>query len=131
MMRAHARAARTPPRARVFEEFLPTHQARRVACGLRPPDAMDRDRFRASPAVRASVSPDGLVLLDVKGGLVLASNSTGARIWQLIEQRCTRAEIVRQLVADYEIQFDCAERDVAAFVAALAARGLVTAEPPC
>lgn len=81
--------------------------------------------------MRASVSPDGLVLLDVAGGLVLASNPTGARIWQLIEQRRTRAEIVSQLAADYEIQPECARRDVMAFVAALVARGLVTEEPPC
>jgi hypothetical protein len=92
---------------------------------------MERDRFRASPAVRASISSDGLVLLDVRGGLVLASNPTGARIWQLIEERRTRAEIVGQLVADYEIQIECAQRDVSAFVAALVARGLVTEEPAC
>jgi hypothetical protein len=102
-----------------------------VALEARGANDMERDRFRASPAVRASVSPDGLVLLDVKGGLVLASNPVGARIWQLIEQRCTRAEIIRQIVADYGIQIERAHRDVMAFVAALVARGLVTEEPPC
>ena len=90
---------------------------------------MNADRFRASPAVRASVSTDGLVLLDVEGGLVLASNPVGARIWQLIEQQHTRSEIARQLVEDYDIPADRADRDVVAFVAALAARGLVTEEP--
>jgi hypothetical protein len=102
-----------------------------VALEARGANDMERDRFRASPAVRASVSADGLVLLDVKGGLVLASNPVGARIWQLIEQQRTRAEIVRQLVADYEIQVECAHRDVGTFVAALVARGLVTEEPEC
>ena len=92
---------------------------------------MNADRFRASRAVRASVSTDGLVLLDVDGGLVLASNPVGARIWQLIEQQHTRTEIARQLVEDYGIPADRADRDVAAFVAALAARGLVTEEPSC
>jgi len=90
---------------------------------------MNADRFRASPAVRASVSTDGLVLLDVQGGLVLASNPVGARIWQLIEQQHTRSEIARQLVEDYDIPADRADRDVVASVAALAARGLVTEEP--
>jgi Coenzyme PQQ synthesis protein D (PqqD) len=92
---------------------------------------MDSVRFRASAAVRASVSPDGLVLLDVSGGLVLASNPVGARIWELIGQRCTRPEIARQLAADYEISLERAHRDVDAFAAALLARGLVAPEPSC
>jgi Coenzyme PQQ synthesis protein D (PqqD) len=92
---------------------------------------MDSDRFRASPAVRASVSDDGLVLLDVRRGLVLASNPIGARIWQLIEERRTTAEIARQLVDDYRVPSDRARRDVSTFIAALVGRGLLTAEAPC
>jgi len=92
---------------------------------------MERDRFRVSPAVRASVSDDGLVLLDVQGGLLLASNLVGARIWQLLEQRRTRLEIARQLAEDYEVSVDDAHRDVVAFVGALTARGLVSEEPTC
>jgi hypothetical protein len=92
---------------------------------------MNSLRFRASAAVRASVSADGLVLLDVQGGLVLASNPIGARIWQLIEQQRTPPEIARQLVADYEISLERARRDVEAFAAALLVRGLVRAESSC
>jgi hypothetical protein len=90
--------------------------------------SIDRDRFRPSLAVTASISDDGLVLLDMKGGLVLASNVIGARIWQLLEERRSRADIARQLAGEYAIAIDRAERDVAAFVAALMARGLVTVE---
>jgi hypothetical protein len=78
--------------------------------------------------VTASISDDGLVLLDTKGGLVLASNVIGARIWQLLEERRSRADIARQLAAEYAIAFDRAEGDVAAFIAALMTRGLVTVE---
>lgn len=92
---------------------------------------MDGHRFRASPAVRASVSSDGLVLLDVRGGLVLACNPVGARIWELIEQGRTRAEIARQLVEDYEVMPERAHRDVVAFVAALVARGLLAEDTSC
>src|SRR5436309_2801754 len=52
---------------------------------------MERHRFRTSPAVRASVSADGLVLLDVHHGLLLASIPIGARIWQLSVQRSVGA----------------------------------------
>ena len=86
---------------------------------------MLQDRFRPSPAARASISGDGLVLLDVNGGLVLSSNQIGARIWQLIEQARTAPEIARQLVEDYDVPTDRADRDVASFVAALVAHGLV------
>ena len=89
---------------------------------------MHDTRFRPSPTVRASISSDGLVLLDLDGGLVLSSNVVGGRIWQLIEQQRTPHEIARQLAAEYSIADDHARQDVAAFVAALAARGLVTRE---
>jgi hypothetical protein len=92
---------------------------------------MDGLCFRASPAVRASISADGLVLLDVHGGLVLASNPVGARIWQLMQQRRTSREVARQLADEYDIPLERAERDAAAFVASLAARGLITEEPSC
>jgi hypothetical protein len=92
---------------------------------------MDATCFRASSFVRASVSPDGLVLLDVDGGLVLASNPIGARIWQFIEQRCTRVEIAQRLAADYDIPIERAHRDVRGFIDALTMRGLVREEPLC
>jgi hypothetical protein len=92
---------------------------------------MPSDRFRTSPAVRASVSADGLVLLDVQGGLVLASNPIGARIWELIDQQRTSPEIARQFALDYDIPIERAHGDVGAFIDALAMRGLVIEEPPC
>jgi hypothetical protein len=81
--------------------------------------------------VRASISADGLVLLDVDGGVVLASNPIGAQIWRLIEQRRTRVEIASQLAIDYRIPLERARDDVGAFVGALTARDLVIEEPSC
>jgi hypothetical protein len=92
---------------------------------------MDTTRFRTSPLVRASISADGLVLLDVGGGVVLASNAIGARIWQLIEERCTSGDIARRLAADYGIPLERAHGDVGGFIASLTTRGLVTEEPTC
>ncbi|MBI2220412.1 MAG: PqqD family protein [Acidobacteria bacterium] len=86
---------------------------------------MHADRLRPSPAVRASISTDGLVLLDASGGFVWSSNQVGARIWQLIEQRRSGAEIALQLAGDYGIAHERARGDVAAFVAALVERGLL------
>ena len=92
---------------------------------------MHQPRFRPSSAVRASVSSDGLVLLDVNGGLVLASNSIGARIWQLLDEQRTPIDIARHLADEYGVSVDRAGEDVAAFLDALAERGLVTDCSPC
>jgi hypothetical protein len=83
---------------------------------------------RVSHSVRAATSEDGLILLDVAAGVLFAANPVGARIWQLLEQRCSCEEIVRQLTLDYEVTHERAHTDVAAFVDALRSRGLVTGE---
>ena len=85
-------------------------------------------RFQIADAVRASISSDGLVILDVHGGVVLASNAIGARIWQLIELRLDGVEIAGRLALEYDVPAERAHEDVAAFLAALEARGLVTME---
>lgn len=92
---------------------------------------MTEPRLRVSPAVRASISADGLVLLDVQGGMLLASNPIGARIWELLERQRSRDEIVGQLVVDYGVPAARAEADVADFVSALNAHGLLVEEPTC
>ena len=91
---------------------------------------MQQERVRPSLAVRASVSGDGLILLDVDGGLVLSSNAVGARIWQLLEQQRTTREIAQRLVEEYAVPVERALHDVQAFVADLMARGLVAGDPP-
>jgi hypothetical protein len=96
-----------------------------------PSVRMNGGPFHVSPAVRASITADGLVILDVQRGLVLASNSIGARIWQLIEQRRTQPEIAGQLVEDFGVAVDRAERDVLAFVTSLVERGLVSEDTAC
>lgn len=81
--------------------------------------------LRPSPTARASTSDDGLVLLDLDGGLVLSANQVGGRIWALIEGQHTPAQIASRLAAEYAIGEDRALDDVLAFVDALRARNLV------
>src|SRR5258708_19048603 len=116
---------RRPPRSTLF----PTRRSSDLT-GWAAMSLVYQERLRPSLAVRASVSGDGLILLDVDGGLVLSSNAVGARIWQLIEQHRTADEIARQLVDDYAVPADRALRDVHAFVADLKARRLVPRDPP-
>ena len=86
------------------------------------------DRVHLSPSVRASRSSDGLVLLDLRGGCVLASNDVGARIWELLEQRRSAADIAAQIARDYDIPAARASADVSSFIAALLARGVAERE---
>jgi len=90
---------------------------------------MDDARLRPSDAVTASASEDGLILLDLDGGLVLASNAVGARIWQLIEEQRTYAQIAQQLAQEFAIGAERASQDLRVFVASLVERGLVSEEP--
>jgi hypothetical protein len=92
---------------------------------------MENDRIHVAPGVRASISNDGLVLLDLNGGLVFAANMVGARIWQLIEECCPRSEIVHRLADEYQIPTDRAHSDLNHFVETLAARGLIAMESRC
>jgi hypothetical protein len=96
-----------------------------------PPPPMHLDRVRVSPLVRGSISGDGLVLLDVRGGLVLASNTVGARIWRLIEEQHAIGEIAGRIADEFDVAIDRATRDVDAFVAALHARGIVLEDDRC
>ena len=87
---------------------------------------MPVNRIRVSPLVKGSISDDGLVLLDVRGGVVLASNAVGARIWRLIEDEQDTLAIAGAIAREFDVDPDRARRDVDAFVAALRARGLVS-----
>jgi hypothetical protein len=85
--------------------------------------------FHPAPTVRASITGDGLVLLDVRTGQLLAANAVGAEIWQLARACRTPREIADHLARQYRISFDTAHRDVVAFLAALESRGLLAEEP--
>ncbi|MPZ17583.1 MAG: PqqD family peptide modification chaperone [Luteitalea sp.] len=131
-MRAHARA----PSAGAVQRFLISNSLvglgteRWHACCLLPAGVtgMNEDRVSVSPAVRASISGDGLVLLDVHGGLLLTSNPVGARIWRLLEQQWTPLEIAHQLVEECDVPLERVHHDVTAFVSALVKLGLATEE---
>jgi len=141
---ARMRAPRAASRA---ERLRPIYRANPIApCGMPvAPDAavtsdkgamsnerqIARTRFQISDGVRASISHDGLVLLDLRGGVMLASNSIGARIWQLVESHLDCFEIANGVARDYDLSIERAQHDVTTFLAALEARGLVRPEPAC
>jgi Coenzyme PQQ synthesis protein D (PqqD) len=86
--------------------------------------------------VRVSISPSVIfeelegevVLLHLEGGMYYKLNGSGTRIWSLIQQHEDVSDVVRAVTAQYHVEPDVAERDVAALVKQLEEKGLVTVE---
>jgi len=68
------------------------------------------------------------VIVDLREGTSLALNGAAAVIWRGLVRGRSPAQIARELVAGFGIDEKRAQSDVAAFLATLAARGLVRAE---
>ncbi len=82
---------------------------------------------------------DGFLLREVDGtSIVVATgdaatefsglitlNQTGTLLWRCLEQGATEDEMVAKLLEEYEIDEDCARRDVKAFVTRAKDAGLL------
>jgi len=74
------------------------------------------------------VVPVGERVLDLNGMLTL--NATARVLWEALATEQTEADLVTALTDRFEVSSEAAQTDVAAFVAALAERGLLDAAPP-
>jgi hypothetical protein len=81
--------------------------------------------MKPSPHVRANVSPDGIVLLDIQSGQIFSANPIGARVWKGLELGLSIPEIVDEIVCQTGADRAVVERDVTDFVHSLMARALV------
>jgi hypothetical protein len=75
--------------------------------------------------VRANVTADGLVLLDIESGSIFSANRVGARIWELLEAGQAEAAIAQRIAEEFDTPHRTVERDVQEFITALKARQLV------
>jgi len=66
-----------------------------------------------------------VVALDERSLVYLNANPTGAVLWQTLAQGATREELIRGLVAEFEVDEATAAVDVDRFLADLDARGLL------
>ena len=81
---------------------------------------------RTDRAVRDDL-PEETVLLDVDGGTALRLNSTGAWIWEQLEQPRQVGELASGLAQRFEIDEARALGDVVAFAREMARRELLAA----
>jgi hypothetical protein len=85
--------------------------------------------MKAAPHVRANVTSDGVVLLDVDKGSIFSANVVGARIWQRLLDGHSETAIVDALVEEFKAPRATVEQDVREFVESLRAQALLADTP--
>ena len=75
--------------------------------------------------VRATVTDDGVVFLDIHRGRVLSSNNVGARIWLKLQEGVPADQIAEQISAEFKAHRELVEKDVSTFIASLRQKELV------
>lgn len=79
---------------------------------------------------QVSVDLDGeAVILGLADGVYYGLDPVGARVWELIAQPRSVAELRDAVVAEWDVDAPTAEADLLALLADLAARGLVDVHP--
>ena len=66
-----------------------------------------------------------VAILDLKGDLYYGLDEVGARIWQLIQEPRTVADIEEILLSEYEVEPDRCRRDLIALLQKLAQEELI------
>jgi hypothetical protein len=85
------------------------------------------DRVRIPQEVLARQVGGETVMLDLAKGAYFGLDPVGARMWQLLAEGKTLAEVRDAIVEEYDVSREDAERDLLALVADLMAQGLLVA----
>lgn len=83
------------------------------------------DQVRVPPEVIARQVGEETVMLDLAKGAYFGLDPVGARMWQLLIEGKTLAEVCGAIVKEYDVSHDAVERDLLALVAELMAQGLI------
>ena len=82
-------------------------------------------RFSLSPQAMARKIGEEIVILDLAGGTYFGLDPVGARVWQLIGEDKTLAEICETMLGEYDVLLEVIERDTVALAAELVAQKLI------
>ena len=69
------------------------------------------------------VVPVGAASVDFR--CIITLNDTGAFIWEQLRENCTMEDVVKAMLAEYDVTVDIAAADVAAFITAMREKGLL------
>ena len=87
-------------------------------------DILDSNLTPSDQAIESSVG-DETVLLNLENGTYYGLDPVGTRIWELLKEGHSTAEICRLLGAKYEVEQVTIENDVRNFLADLKEHGIV------
>ena len=83
------------------------------------------DRVKIPEEVLARQVGDETVMLDLAKGTYFGLDPVGARIWQLLGEGKTLAQVCEAMIDEYDVSRDDIERDVMRLVEELIERGLI------
>ena len=81
--------------------------------------------MRLAKDVRRASGPDGTIVLHPARGTMFQTNSTGARILDLLDDGMPPHQIAEYLTCEFSIPFEVARADLSEFIAKLKVRQLV------
>ena len=86
------------------------------------------DKITIAPQAVARKVGEELVILDLESGTYFGLDPVGARIWQLMKEGKSLAEICEAMLEEYEVSREELERDALALAQDLEARSLISTE---
>jgi hypothetical protein len=86
---------------------------------------METAHLQVSASVKTTSTPDGVVLLDIQGGMCFPLDAVGTFIWKGLEEHSSIEAIAQQIAETYQISLQQALADVRDFVEQLHAEHLV------
>ena len=89
-------------------------------------DVAPTDQFAVHPSVLCRQLSGETVLLNLESGVYYGLDPVGTRVWQLLLQGQTIAEICGTMIDEYDVAPDVLRDDVLRLVGELRERGIVT-----
>ena len=97
---------------------------------MKDENAIDLEKalIRRNPGAISSDLDGEVVILDMESGKYHGLDTTGTRIWELLEDQISFNEIVLQLMSEYPVEQEQCATDVKEFIYQMMDSGLVEAE---
>jgi len=89
-------------------------------------DVGSTDQLFVHPSVICRELSGETVLLNLESGVYYGLDAVGTRIWQLILQGCTIANVCDTMIKEYDVERDVLHADVMRLVGELREQGIVT-----
>src|SRR5260370_42571645 len=81
--------------------------------------------MKISEHVRTTITQDGAVLMNIRGGQMITLNPTGSIIWQQLAEGRSPEQIAERLASEFGIPREQASADVREFLEQLEAQHLI------